>query len=550
MSVFVIGHKNPDTDAICSAIAYAWFLRETSQPDAVAACCGEINARTQFVLNRAGLESPRLLMDVRPTLGQISRGDVVSVQDDDPVLEVYQRMRDHGFQTMVVRDRAGKFIGLIPLVRLMELLVPDGRSLSDTRMVETSLARIARVLHARFLHEKEAQREETLTLMVAAMSEASFGERMRSYSPEHLVIAVGDRPSVQKAAIEYGVRAIVVTGGHTIAPDMIAAARQRGVTLLGSPLDTASTTLLIRGAKVIHHAIQQDYLSFRRNQLVEEATRSLRDTPQNLFPVLDEQGELAGVFTKSDLINLKPIRLILVDHNEFSQAVTGVEQAEILEVIDHHRLGGSLISREPIRFVNEPLGSTCTIISKFLHHRGWVPPKPIATCLVAGIVSDTLHLTSPTATPTDKAMLEWLCAGAGIDAKQFADEFFAAGSALQTQAPEMALRADLKEYEEKGWRFAVAQIEEIGLELFWKSKDGLLQALDRMVKEQGLDFACLLITDITRNTSYLLTSGSEELEAAIDYPKEDLHLFELEGIVSRKKQLLPHLIRILTKLGR
>jgi manganese-dependent inorganic pyrophosphatase len=437
---------------------------------------------------------------------------------------------------------------LIPLFRLMELLLPDGRSLGDPRLVQTSLARVAHVLQARFLNALDEHREEALTLMVGAMSSKAFAEHSRRFPPGHLLVVTGDRPTVQKAAIDYGVRALVITGGHDLDPPLLAAAQARGVNVINSPLDTASTTLLIRSAKVIGGAIEKQYISFRENQLVSEAARALRETVQNLFPVLDDAGKLVGVFSRADLLNVQPVKLVLVDHNEMAQAVTGAEEADILEVIDHHRLGGGLVSREPIRFVNEPLGSTCTIVAKFLHHRDWAPPRPIGICLAAGIISDTLNLTSPTATPTDRAMLEWIAAACDLDAQKFAEEFFAAGSALQTHTPAQALGMDCKTYEENDWRLAVAQIEENGFELFWKHKADLEIALGQFVAMHRLDFACLMVTDITSHTSFLLTAGDERVNSAIDYPKPESRLFELAGVVSRKKQLLPHLMRILSKL--
>ena len=179
MSIYVIGHKNPDTDAICSAIAYAWFLRENGTKDAEAVCCGEISARTHFVLKTAGIEPPRLVMDVRPTVGQICRREIVAARPGDPVVDVYETMRGRGFQTIVVCDDQGAFLGLIPMMKLMELLVPHGGPVDEARRIKTSVARIARVLKARFLHAHKDDAEETLTLMVGAMSSASFTGHMR-----------------------------------------------------------------------------------------------------------------------------------------------------------------------------------------------------------------------------------------------------------------------------------------------------------------------------------------------------------------------------------
>lgn len=548
MTVFVIGHKNPDTDAICSAIGYADYLRRTTRPDAVAAACGDANERTRMALERAGVEAPKMLLDVRPRAGRICRRDVVSATDRDSLVDVYELMRRRSLRAIPVLDPDGNLQGMCSLLNLLELLLPDSDDPVDNRNVETSLNRIAKVVHGSFQHAVEPGREETLAVMVGAMSADNFTKRMHQFPAASLVIVAGDRPTVQLPAIEYGVRSLVVTGGYQLSPGLLSLAREKGVNVLTSPLDTATTTLLIRGAKRITRAVEKDYLCFSEDTLLGDIRKQVQKSTQVLFPVVDDDRRLVGVFSKSDLVNPEPTRLILVDHNEIGQAVTGAEDADILEVIDHHRLGGGLVSREPIRFHNEPVGSTCTIVSRFYRSSGLTPEKPVAYCLAAGIISDTLKLTSPTTTETDRAMLAWIAGTAGIDIDRFAADFFAAGSALEMYSPDKAVRLDCKDYEEHGWRFAVAQIEENGLDRFWERKAEIEAALDKLVAERKYHFVALMITDITRQNSLLMVAGNHDFIEAVDYPPREERLFEMGNVVSRKKQLLPHIIGLIAGL--
>jgi manganese-dependent inorganic pyrophosphatase len=543
--VYVIGHKNPDTDAICSAIGYAWFLRQTGLAAAEAACCGEINARTQYVLSTAGLESPPLLMDVRPTIGHIAHRNVFTALEDETLFAVYRRMRQHHIRAFPTIDTEGRPTGILSFAHLMELVLPDHDVDVGARSVETSLTRIREVLDGSFAHTVDPTRDEELLVTVAAMSAEGFRRRLHAFPAARTLVVTGDRPTVQRPSIEYGVRAIVITGGYAPSAETLAQARERGVSLLLSPHDTATTTLLLRSAKIVKRAVTREFLRVPEGALVERIARDVAGLSQELFPVVDEAGVMTGVFSKSDLVNPRRTRLVLVDHNELAQAVTGADQADILEVIDHHRVGGGLISREPIRFINEPVGSTSTIVTRFLHQRGLVPPREIAICLTAGIVTDTLNLTSPTATATDREMLDWLATASGLNIPSFTRNVFAAGSVLELYPPAEAVAMDCKEYREGDWRFAVAQIEEVGLDHFEALKDALLQSLQQLVANRALDLACLMVTDVTHHFSLLITAGSERAIAAIDYPEREAGLFELDGIVSRKKQLLPHLARML-----
>lgn len=548
--VWVIGHRNPDTDAICSAIAYADLLRRTGTPEAEAVRCGEINARTAFALEQAGLPAPRLVMDVRPTAGQIARREVVAARADESLREAFARMRGPGLRTVPVLDGEGRVVGMLSLQKIVDLLLPETGNKTQARLVHTSLRRMAQNLDAEVLHAVHLDDEEPYLMTVGAMRAADFTQRLAEYPAERVVLVVGNRTSIQEPAIDYGVRAIVVTGGCGMEAGLLERARARGVAVLASPHDTASTTVLIKSSKRVTHAVSQDFVRFEPNTPVEQLRAAAAATSFTLFPVLEEDGRLLGVFSKSDLVDPPLHRLVLVDHNEFSQAVHGVEQAEIIEVLDHHRLGGNLTTREPIRFINEPLGSTCSIVARRFRQHGLVPEPAIALCLATGLIADTLHLTSPTTTPEDREILRWLGEVTGRDWGAYAEAFFAAGSALQAQTAEEVVRGDCKEFTEAGWKFAIAQVEELGLERFWDRREELAGALEALRAGRGLDFACLFITDISRHTSVLLSVGDGRVLEAIDYPRLDAGLHELDGVVSRKKQLLPHLTGLLRGLAR
>ena len=550
MPVYVIGHRNPDTDSICSAIAYAHFLRQTHLPDAVAACCGEVNPRTQFVLSRAGLEPPRLVMDVRPTLGQVCRRDVVSAREDEAFFEVYRRMQAHRVTALPVLDAAGGLQGMLSLSRLLQLLLPERAGNDRPRLVETSLDRVCRAVEGSFLHALETEREESLFLKVGAMSSGKFIQRLQEFPPGQSLIVVGDRPTIQRPTIAFGARCMVVTGGCGLDPELLEEAKRNGVSVISSPWDTATTTLLIRGAKGISRAVDRSFLKFRENMLARNVRKEVHPLSQELFPVLGETGKLLGVFSKDDLASPEQVRLVLVDHNELAQAVCGAEEAEILEVLDHHRVGGGLISREPIRFQNDTVGSTCTMVTRCFRREAMVPPNGIGQCLAAGIISDTLNLSSPTTTEVDREMLEWIGAVCGFDTAAYAEAFFAVGSVLQLCSPAEALRMDCKDYSEGPWRMAVAQIEEMGFQRFNQHQQALAAAMDDLLREKQLDFACLLVTDISLNNSLLLVAGNERVIDTIEYPRLEGHLFQLDAVVSRKKQLLPHLARLLARLDK
>lgn len=544
--VYVIGHRNPDTDAICSAIGYAEYLRSIEQyPGARAARCGDIPARTQYALEQAGVEAPELILDVRPTARRICQREVISAGLDESVSAVYHRAEQHQLKSLPLLTKEGTLAGMVSLQGILKLLLPAGRDPYANREVESSLDRICKVLNGRFIHDVDGGREEVLLQLVGAMSSDQFEKVMQQFPADRLVVVSGNRPTIQLPAIEYGVRCLVITGGHEPSTGLVEMARARGVSLMVSPWDTATTTLLIRSAKRIELALESDFLSFSPDTPVAEIRKRVRNRSDSLFPVVDGERRLVGIFSKADLINPEPIELVLVDHNELGQAVHGADEARILEVVDHHRLGGGIHSSEPIRFCNEPVGSTSTIVAFKFRQCGRDPSRPVAICLMAGIISDTLNGTSPTTVPVDREMLQWLSDLSGVDVASFAGKFFATGSVLETKKAREAIRLDCKAYAEHGWSFSIAQIEENGLERFQDHKQDLHAALEQYRRDNRLDFSCLFITDIIRHVSLLILCGDERVKARFGYPSVEADVFRLEHFVSRKKQLLPYLAEVL-----
>ncbi len=543
--VYVFGHRNPDTDAICSAVAYAELLRQTGLPEAQAACCGPPNQRTQFALEAAGIDAPPMIVDVRPEVIDVCRRQVVVAHQDDMFFEVYQKLQQHGLRSIPVLDDEQRLVGIISLIELLQLVFRDQDQTHGSRAVTSSLTKVCEALGGTFQFSNEPDASADFLLMVGAMSAQGFTERLHRYPAERLLVVCGDRPTIQLPALEHGVRGLVITGNYELSPGLLQLAQLRGVSVIRSPLDTANTTIRIKSARLIQSAITTDFVQLLGHQPIAEVRAELERTNQPIFPVMDDGGELLGVLSKSDMLSLPRPRLVLVDHNELGQAVAGAEEAEILEVVDHHRLGGSLRSTQPIRMSLEPVGSTCTIITRRYQQLGVTPEPGIALCLAAGIISDTLNLRSPTSTPIDAEALQWLEPLCDRSLNDFARDFFATGSALRCSSAAQVIAEDCKLFEEHRHRFSISQIEEIGFDLFWERKPELQAALERQSGEAGLDFAALLVTDISTNGSLLMMSKEPLGWEAINYPKVDRSLYRLDDIVSRKKQLLPLFARLL-----
>ena len=544
--VLVIGHRNPDTDAICSAIGYAEFKRRTGLPTAVAARCGDTNERIDFVLETFGVPAPRFVADVAPKVRDVMASQVISVPPTATVAEALGVMDDRNIRVLPVLED-GTCKGLVSVFKMTKFFFPSPNRLFDSRRVLASINSLAATLGGRIVFGVNAHVEEDLVLMIGAMNLESFAERLRNYEPSKLIVIVGNRVDIQDLAIRENVRCIIVSGGLPVSQAMIDYARKQEVTLLSSPHDTATTAMLCRAAISVRHMIHEEFTTVREDELLAKAERIAAGSNFQAFPVVDANNRTVGVLTKSDFLKKVSRRLILVDHNELSQAVHGADQVEILEILDHHRIG-SLTTRQPILFVNEPVGSTSTLVADSFFRYGVEIPKKIAGLLLAGLVSDTLNLTSPTTTERDVQILARLEKISGVNASDFTEMLFASGSVLISKSAPQAITSDCKEYDELGHTFSIAQIEEIGFDQFWKRKDEVMTALEEYRRARGYTFSALLVTDVVEQSSLLLLAGAPLLQEEIDYPPVEKGIYELAGVVSRKKQLLPYLTHCLEKM--
>jgi len=542
--VLVIGHRNPDTDAICSAIGYAEFKRRTGLADAVAARCGDTNDRIDFVLKTFGMPAPRFVADVSPKIRDVMQTNVVSVRPDATVAEALGIMDERDIRVLPVVDEDRACRGLVSVLKMSKFFFPAPNRPFDSRRVLASIRNLARTLNAKIILATEPDREQELVLMIGAMSLGSLVERLPNYPTEKLILVVGDRDEIQHLAIEERVRVIIVTGGLPVEPSVLEAARRNAVSLLVSPHDSATTAMLCRAAIRVGHVLHELFLSFQEDEPLSAVWRLAAESRFHAFPVLDGNKRIVGILSKSDFLKKVQRQLILVDHNELSQAVHGADEVEILEIIDHHRIG-TLTTHEPILFRNEPVGSTSTIVADCFFRHGVELPTHLAGLLLAGLVADTLNLTSPTTTARDAEILVRLEKIAGIRAAEFTEKLFASGSLLTSKPATQAITTDCKEYLEDGRSFSVAQIEEIGFDQFWKRKTDVVAALEAYRSRQGYFFSALLVTDVVKQSSLLVVAGSEQFLRRVDYPEIETAIYELEGVVSRKKQLLPYLTHIL-----
>jgi manganese-dependent inorganic pyrophosphatase len=543
---YVIGHRNPDADAICSAIAYAAYKEARGLSGYIAARCGNSNARIDTILSRFRQPLPHYISDVSPRVHDFMTAPVIALPEQATCAEALELIDRHQIRVLPVVDPKRVPVGTVSLAHLGGVFIPRVSEPRLMRQVHTSLTNIARALQGRAVHLVAEDNLEDLFVRLGTMDIQSFwsiSEREKIPASQSIII-VGDRRDVHHRSIELGIRALVITSNIDIDDETVALAKAKGVSLIVSPYDSATTAWVVRTASSIERVVAREFVTVNPDVRIADVRKQFTVATHALLVTTDE-GALLGILTKSDIFKPVRTRLVLVDHNELSQAVPGAGEVEIAEIIDHHRLG-ALNTAQPILFINEPVGSTCTIVADLFRREGLRPSASIAGIMMAGLISDTLHLNGPTTTGKDAQILAWLAELADVDSQHLADEIFNSGSVILANPPGEVVRSDFKIYEEEGLRYAVSQVEELGFGNFRQHAKALAGAVQELRDAEQLAFAALLVTDINTQSSLLMVKGDDAFISRIGYPHvEQDEIFDMPGVVSRKKQLIPYLTSLI-----
>ena len=532
--VHIVGHKNPDTDSICSAIAYADLKSKISNERYIANRAGLLNEETQYVLNRFGVEEPSLLSNVHLQVKDVDVNRTPGIRGNTSIKEAWAMMKEQNVYTIAVTDNQ-KLEGIITTgdVATSYMDEYDSHILANARtqyqnIVDTVDGEVVTGNpHAYFVKGK---------VVVAASSP----DMMENFIEKDDLVILGNRYEVQLCAIELNVSCIVVCQGAQVARTIKKMVEERNIVVITSPHDTFTVARLINQSIPVKHFMNKDVTVFHTTDYVEEIKQEMAKKRMRDFPVLDKQGNFYGLISSRRLMDASKKRVILVDHNEKTQTVDGIEEAEVLEIIDHHRLGG-LETLGPVYFRNQPVGCTATIIYEMYKENRIVPNKTMASLLCSAIISDTLLFRSPTATWIDEKAATELAEIAELDMEELAQNMFQAGSNLKGKTAEEICFQDFKQFTVNDVRFGVGQINSMNPEELQEIKEVILPYLDRAALRQKLDMVFFMLTNIVEESTELLCYGKgakEQVIEAFDLPKDTGNV-HLQGVVSRKKQLIP-----------
>lgn len=548
--VIILGHKNPDSDSVCSAYGYA-NLKKNSIDDEkryTAGRCGNLNKQTRFIFEKLGLTPPKFISDVYPKVRDVMTHKVVAIDENDPIKGVIKNIEELKIRiTPPVISGGTKLEGVISILELAKFFTPkdeDGRPVYLFRG-----SNFEKSIKGYTYMRGEKKDEFEATFIIGAMPYERFKERINTMElKKKVILVVGKRRDIIEYAIENQLPAILLTGIKGDADMDIDFTGYKGWVYL-SDLDTAETLRNLQLSIPAKSFMKTDVPHLTEDDYLDAAGETLMSVDHKGLPVTND-GRLIGIFTRSDIIKKVQKELILVDHNELSQAVDGAETARITEIIDHHRLG-TIKTKTPIHFYAKPVGSTCTLVSQLYKINGLEPDPKTAAVLLSGILSDTVILKSPTTTKQDVEAVHELAGIAGLDfEKKYGVEMFSSTDNLKSRTPEDIIGTDFKVFSEYGRTVGIGQVEVVNLEELDDVKQTLLEGLDKVKEEKkGLIWSMLLVTDIIREESVLLSSGYQLGEKLLSYKQSGDRRFYLPGVLSRKKQLLPEVLRVLEELS-
>ena len=538
--VVVIGHRNPDTDSICSAIAYAELKNKTSDLVCEPRRAGKMNQETEFVLKKFGVKPPRMCTDVNPKIRDVDYREMPGIPGSTSLRKAWEIMRDKQIDTLPVTSPDNELEGVITV----KDIATANMDVFDTGILAKSQTPYRNIL-------------ETLggTMVVGREDDVCTTGHIRigTATPEMLentvekgdIVILTNRYESQLCAIEKEASLLIICNGSKVGRTIQRIAEEMGVAIMSAPVDTyAAGKLISQCAPISYYMTRSDIMKFTLVTPVADVTRVMAKVRHRYFPILDEDGKYCGMVSRRNIINLQKRRIILVDHNEATQAVEGFDQAEILEIIDHHRIG-SLETSGPVYFRNQPVGCTATIITQMYDENGMEIPPQIAGLLLAAILSDTLVFRSPTCTPLDEALAKRLAKIAGVDIDEFASEMFEAGEKLDGKTAEEVFLQDFKVFMCGDIRFGVAQGSYMTRKNLLAAEALLQPYLEEARNKQNVEDIYMLLTDVPKEESVVISDGRYASEVLSDgfetQPAED-GSFTLPGVVSRKKQFIPALM--------
>ena len=542
-AIKVIGHRNPDTDSICSAIAYS-RLKNILNPERPCKPCraGLLNRETEFVLDYFKVPAPQLYTDVSPQIRDVDIRSMEGVDGETSLRRAWMIMRDQQIDTLCIVDQEQRLKGVIT-VKDVATANMDGLDTYILEKAETSYQNILDILEGEVLVGNiEGKRVKGRIIIGSGSAE----QIEKSISPGDIVI-VANRSESQLAAIEMGAGCVVVCADSKVSRTIRMLAEEQGCIMIGTPKSTYVAGQMISQAAPIRHYMTEDgLLTFNLNSSVEAATKVMTSVRYRYFPVLDDDGRYVGVVSRRNMMGLHKKQLILVDHNEKNQAVEGIEQAEILEIIDHHRIG-SMETDGPVYFRNVPVGCTSTIIYQMYEENGVEIDRTTAGLMLSAILSDTLMFRSPTCTPVDERTARKLAELAGVELEAYADAMFEHGGDVSGKTAEELFNTDYKIFDSGAVRFGVGQ-GSFMVERNRKASEALIAPyLPVALEKQGLDFIFYMFTDVRGSSTELLMAGkgAEALVSRAFQVEVRDGLAVLPGVVSRKIQLLPRIISAL-----
>ncbi|MSR91098.1 putative manganese-dependent inorganic diphosphatase [Inconstantimicrobium porci] len=533
--VYVTGHKNPDSDSICSAIAYAELKNKTSNIPAMPVRLGNVNRETQFILDYFKVKAPEFLETLKLKVSDLEIDTFEQVTKDMSLRQAWEILKKNQIKSIPVTDKKQQLIGMLSSANLTSSYMDNWDNCILAKS-NTSLDNILSALSATVVYENKDVTVFPGKIVVGAMTPESMDNRIA----EGDIAIIGDRLDAQEKLLNLKVSLMILTGSHYLPDNLMELAKKNNVTVISTPHDSFTTSRLIVQSVPVEYVMQTENLvSFNLDDLVEDVKATMSESRFRSYAVLDNEGKVVGSISRYHLISNKKKKVIQMDHNERSQSVNGLEDAEILEIVDHHRVA-DIQTANPIFYRCEPIGSTSTIVAKMYNEYGITPSKEIAGLLCGAIISDTLLFKSPTCTPIDEAICLKMAEIAGIDAEKFAQEMFKAGTSLQGKSVDEIFNSDFKPFNIGDVKVGVAQVNTMDIEGFMPLKEEMLNYMNSKCSSEGYDACMLLLTDIIKEGSQVLVAGTkpEIAELTFNVTLEDSTAY-LPGVLSRKKQVVP-----------